>query len=339
MSAPAGAGRLSRVRGALVRGVPGWVAGLPVAMAAGMWIGLTVYPGPLEPAESAASRSAVAYRPADSASSSSGAIAPMMAAPSASVSADSARDAGRYSVLIGSDVGADTLPAAPDDVELSDRGGETAEVVPGARAGRSPASEDVVAPTSFPAQRLRRAEALAHPLVVTIRGSGQARFYSAWEAPQARAGLMGEWAMVGRCSRTLHLRYEQALGGTGVLRGVGDAEEGFEEAIGVAVPRQHCRTAEARWRRARVPSADEAGRFTSALGGETPTSVMLYGGTGWVASQHRVARVRIVGRTVVVVWSAQAPDASSVLLLGLWEEEALGVAVRDDGRVSDLWRF
>lgn len=265
--------------------------------------------------------------------------------PSVADSADWGWDGGEYGPLSSSSVVApipppavDTLPEPP--VEAVQAGeGDQPESAP-ATSPPAPAKPTTPARPSGPgpAQGLSLADAIRRPLVGAVRADGRLSFYAAWDAPSARASLVGEWASPGHCGGTVRLDYEQQAPGLGAVRGVGSSERAPPWPFALLVPRQHCAAASGKWAESRPPRGDEVALLAGLAGGERPSAVVIDGEEAWIAWPGRAVRARIRAGRAVELWSATAADGSSIRLLGVWEGEGVWVATGSGGRVLQLWR-
>lgn len=308
---------------------PPWVWALPAAAGAGLLLGLCLRAVPAGP--SPPGIAAARPVPPPALTPQPGASRPVPPrAPTPETVRWEAGDGGDYHPIT------DTLPAAPH-VVTAPEAGEAGEAGgdPGLRGEDPPGPEP--RPADGPAQGLSREAALARPLVAAARGR-QMAYYSAWDAPAARASLVGEWAEAGTCRGVVRLRYEQAVPGLGGVRGAGEAEERPGWDLALVVPRQHCAAAAPRWRRPRVPRPQERALLAPHLGGEPPRMVLTEGGLVLAASAHRAAVVRFAGGRAVPVWSAVAPEGASMWLLGRWDGDGVWAARTPGGRVVRLWR-
>jgi hypothetical protein len=314
---------------------PLWAWALPAAVALGLLVGLGVRPPPpaAVPAPRDCAASPVQPRPADPPA----AVTRSEPVPSdPELVPDTAAwgmDGGGYLPLDASAPG-DTLPAVPEDAS-----GGAAEPVPAAvREEPPPEPRPTPGAADGPAQGLGREAAYARPLIAAVRGGGRLSFYSAWNAPAARASLAGEWARVGACAGTVRLGYEQPVGGLGAVRGAGDAAESPPWEVALVVARQHCRAAASRWRGERAPTAEEQALLAPLFPGEAPAAVVVDGNGIWASSARRAVAARIAGGRAVERWSATVPDGASMRLLGVWEGDGVWVAVETGGRVLRVWR-
>jgi hypothetical protein len=323
---------------------PLWVWALPACVGVGVLLGLRV-PGtrtaPPTAAPVAAPTAATAdsvgrvppLQPPSSLADTFPGAAPELATPD---SADWGVDGGSYGSLDGSLTGADTLPAAPETaagaVPLQ---GESEGAVPPAV---SPQPAPPARPSGGPAQELSAADALARPLVAALRGGGRLSFYSGFDAPAARASLVGEWAAVGQCSGAVRLDYEQAAPGLGAVRGVGMVDDPPAWSIALVLPRQHCAAGSAGWRAPRPPQADETETFAALAGGERPAALVVVGSRAWVSWPGRAMVAQIRDGRAVEVWSAMAAEGASIRLLGVWQGDGMWVSMETGGRVLRVWR-
>lgn len=243
-------------------------------------------------------------------------------------------DGGGYQPLDGSAAGVDTLPGAPVQVALDTQAGGPSLPDP---APPAPAPVPVV--PDGPAQDLRRDAALAVPLIAVVRGGGRLTFYSAWDAPAARAGLAGEWSAVGDCSSWVRLGYEQAAPGLGAVRGAGAAVDVPPWSVALVFPRQHCAAAGSRWTPARPAVGDETGILRPLLRNEPVTQVVRVRDRVWAASRGSLVAGHVTAAgEPAATWSAMAPTGSTARLLGVWDGDAVFVAMEGGGRVVRIWR-
>ena len=323
---------------------PLWVWALPACVALGVLVGMRVpgirptptprIAGPVASPTSATvdsiERVAPPQPPSSLADTFPGA-APELAPPD---SADWGVDGGSYGSLDGSLTGADTLPAAPDTAP-----GQLQGELEGAAAGAvSQPPARPAPPNGGAAQELSAADALARPLVAALRGGGRLSFYSGFDAPAARAALVGEWAAVGQCSRAVRLDYEQAAPGLGAVRGVGMADNPPGWSIALVLPRQHCVEGSARWRASRPPQADETETFAALAGGERPAALVIVGSRAWISWPGRAMVAQMRDGRAVEVWSATADEGANIRLLGVWQGEGIWVSMETGGRVLRVWR-
>lgn len=324
-----------------MRRPPLWTWALPACVALGVLLGVRLRGAPAAAPVNAdpdrADSGAVA-RPALPAPVHRDTSAGSDAVPVVADSADWGWDGGGYGPLSGSPT-ADTLPAPP--VELVHAGEEED------REAEPAADTPVVAPETSaparpsgpgPAQALSLADGIARLLVGAVRADGRLSFYAAWDAPSARASLVGEWASPGRCAGAVRLDYEQPASGLGAVRGVGTAERTPPWSVALLVPRQHCAAASGKWSEPRPPRGDEVAMLASLAGGERASAVVIDGDEAWVAWPGRAARARIRGGRAVEVWSAVPADGSSIRLLGVWDGDGVWVATGAGGRVLQVWR-
>ena len=314
---------------------PLWVWALPAAVALGLLMGLRLRPAPPAapppPRDSAAGPARA--RPADPPAAltpSTPAAAELELAPDTSAWG---MDGGGYHPLDGTT--GDTLPAAPGDAAMG-VGPEPAGVA--VQDPPPPEPPPAARATEGPAQGLGREAAYARPLIAAVRGGARLSFYSAWNAPAARASLVGEWARVGACAEPLRLGYEQPVGGLGAVRGAGDAAESPHWDVALVVARQHCAAAASRWRGARAPTSGERALLDPLFPGDAPAAVVAEGDGIWASSTRRAVVARIAGGRAVERWSASAPGGASMRLLGVWEGDGVWAAVETGGRVLRVWR-
>jgi len=268
-------------------------------------------------------------------------------------------DGGEYTSLRGNGVPIDTLPAAPavesdsspGDVLGSVAGIRTAHGTPeGSRAfdgafGEPAPREDggrAVAPSDEPARpaaSIGRDAAFDRPLVAALRGGGKVAFYSTWDAPGSRLGLVGEWGAVGRCGGFARMTYEQPVGGRGSVRGVGETGTGGLPVVSLMVPRQHCSAAGAFWSVSRSPVGPEVELTRSAFAGVAADAVVVERGRIWAASRQGAILLDVAGGARRVIWLAAPPPGFAMRLLGCFRGEAFFVAVEEGGsRVGGVWR-
>jgi hypothetical protein len=315
---------------------PLWAWGLPAAVALGLLMGLRMRHAPAAappPAPRDSAASPVQPRSADP----TAAVTPAPPVPfELALVPDTATwgmDGGGYLPLDGPAPG-DTLPAAPEDAT----GAKPEPVAAAIEKIPPPEPRPVPRAAEGPAQGLGREAAYARPLIAAVRGGGRLSFYSAWNAPPARASLVGEWARVGACAGTVRLGYEQPVGGLGAVRGVGDAAESPPWDVALVVSRQHCASAASRWRGARAPTAEEQALLAPFFPGDAPAAVVFEGNGIWASSARRAVAARIAGGRAMERWSATAPDGASMRLLGVWEGDGVWVAIENGGRVLRVWR-
>ncbi|HEU4883475.1 MAG TPA: hypothetical protein VFT45_14540 [Longimicrobium sp.] len=319
---------------------PLWVWALPACVALGVLLGLRLPGARTAPAAAApvaaqtATTDSVGRRPRSSLADTFPGAAPELATPD---SADWGVDGGSYGSLDGSLAGGDTLPAAPETAAAAvPLQGESDGAAP-------PAASQPPAPpartSGGPAQELSAADALARPLVAALRGGGRLSFYSAFDAPAARASLVGEWAAAGQCSGSVRLDYEQAAPGLGAVRGVGMVDDPPAWSISLVLPRQHCAAGSARWRASRVPQAEEAETFAALAGGERPAALVVIGSRAWLSWPGRAMVAQIRDERAVEVWSAAAAEGASIRLLGVWQGDGIWVSMETGGRVLRVWRI
>lgn len=267
-------------------------------------------------------------------------------------------DGGAYVSLGGAGVGADTLPAAPDVTDghavsagvpaavrtavdqVREPGGPVVSATTGG-AGAAGVEEPAVPPAEErdgPAQGLGRQRAAGQPLIGFVRASRSVAFYSAWEAPERRVDLVGEWVAPGRCGSAARLRYEQVAGGLGAVRGVGEARGGVPWDVALVVPRQHCRAGSNWVRSPRGPRGNDASRLAPLLGGEQPIAVITDGLRTWAASaSHAVLAREVDDGRLVALWSERVPAGAVLRLLGTWMGDGVWVSVAG-GRLTEVWR-
>jgi hypothetical protein len=321
---------------------PLWAWALPACVALGVLVGMRV-PG-IRPAPPTAGPVAV---PAAATPDSVARVSPPQPASSladtfpgaepespAPDSVDWGVDGGSYGSLDGSPTGADTLPAAPETAAGAVQG--ELEGAADRAVSQPPALREH--PIGGPAQELSTAEALARPLVAALRGGGRLSFYSGFDAPAARASLVGEWAAVGQCSRAVRLDYEQAAPGLGAVRGVGMADSSPGWSIALVLPRQHCVEGSARWRPSRPPQPAEAETFAALAGGERPAALVAVGSRTWISWPGRAMVAQIRDGRAVEVWSATAAEGASIRLLGVWQGDGIWASMETGGRVLRVWR-
>jgi hypothetical protein len=188
--------------------------------------------------------------------------------------------AGSYAVLRGAttaDGGANVqlVSTAPSTTPAS-RGEEAASALSTTSSAGAPALDTTAsAPgaggaTGFrpsPAQGLPRGIALRHPMLAIIRPGGRAVMYDlGMGGGPTPAGLEGEWAVIGDCSRRVRVEFTMRSRRVGEVQGVGRLAGGAAWSGEPVVATQACAAASDRFVRPSDPSSADRAQFEKVAG-------------------------------------------------------------------------
>jgi hypothetical protein len=185
---------------------------------------------------------------------------------------------GAYAVLRGAETSGEHVPQpqpfSPPPLPAVPPAPETAV----ATATSSPAGPDTAGPRSAssaetgperfrpsPAQGIPRGIALRHPLLALARPGGRVAFHDlGLRGTPTPAGIEGEWAVIGRCERTMRIDFALPSRRAGELRGIGRSMGSGGGNVEAVVPRQACAAATDRFSPARVASESDRARLGGA---------------------------------------------------------------------------
>ena len=350
------------MRSAARRPVVRQAAGALLLLSVGIVVGTYVPArGSAAPAETADARP----RAADTAAASPAhpapvASAPAPAAPEASVPPAPGYEpflagspapgfGGEYAVLRGAQTAGDpvpqaspppppTIPSAPTSPVQADTtaAGPAARTAPPAPAARTappaPAAPEPFRPS--PARGIPRGVALRYPLLAIARPGGRVAFHDLGVASgPTPAGIEGEWAVIGRCDRTVRLDFALPSRRAGELRAIGRADAAGGWSVEPVVARQACAPAAERYQRPHPPTEEERVAFGPAGAGagfvpgdlaqvgEARGSVLLVFRRAGAGSAV-VAAARGPGGPVLLWSHAAAPGDGDLSLVGVYRTGA-----------------
>lgn len=350
-------------------------------LSVGITIGSYVRPGRAAPSEQSPVRSARAVQPRPeqrqdspvaSAREAPGAVPAAPGFQPFLVSTPRPEFGGAYAVLRGAETAgeraAQPQPTAPPPVAVppAPEVPVAAATVPPATdtAGQQPAPPAEAGPERFrpsPAQGIPRGIALRHPLLALARPGGRVAFHDlGLHGTPTPAGIEGEWAVIGRCERTMRIDFALPSRRAGELRGIGRSSGGGGWNVEPVVARQACAAATERYAPARVASESDRLRFSragEALGFDPADLAQWVEVRGTALLVFRrpgrgSALVAAAGSAPAVLWSHRVEAADGdLILLGVYRmgagaeawftlgvpssPDALLVASSPDGRTWD----